>query len=968
MIVADLHLHSRYSRATSRDLDPEHLWLAAQHKGLDLLGTGDFTHPQWLAELREKLVETGDGAYVLKPELAAALAPQVPASCRRAVRFLLSGEISCIYKRHGATRKVHVLIIMPHLAAVEALNARLARLGNIRSDGRPILGLDARDLLELCLEVEPGVIFIPAHIWTPWFSLFGSKSGFDRIEDCFGDLTGHIEALETGLSSDPAMNWRLSALDRYTLVSNSDAHSPDKLAREANLLNCQPTYPALAAALADHEGEAFAGTLEFFPDEGKYHLDGHRKCNQRLSPEETRRHGGRCPVCGGAITVGVLSRVEELADRPAGQGPVIRRAFESLVPLGEVLGEVMQRGPATKGVRQALQELRAKLGPELYILRQAPLEELGRVGGPLLAEAIDRMRGGRVWLEGGYDGEFGVVRLFDPSEHRELSGQKALWQGSAPAPPNPPRRANPAAAPPSMPPASLPLTNLTNLTCLTCPANQAPAGGELNLEQRRGVDYRGGHLLLRAGPGTGKTRLLVARAAALLDEGLAPERLQLVTFTRKAAGELAERLVASRPGADGVGVGTFHSLGHQVLSQVLDQPLVVLEEEARLALVGQLAKKAGLRAGDLSQALSRAKQDIADPGQPSLRPWFRAYQEALEREGVLDLDDLVRRAALALREQPDLAHAWQDRLEHLLVDEYQDVNPAQVALLQALRGPRTQVAAIGDPDQAIYGFRGADSRLFQAFAQDFPGAATLSLTRNYRSAAPILAAASALIAAQPDPGRHPLLALAAAGPLPVYAHLASPEAEASWLAAKVVELLGGLDSRQVEAGQAGQAGGGTGGPFSAGEVAVLYRLHAQAPVLAEALERAGVPVQVAAKEPLAETDPLDFKAQRVSLLSMHAAKGLEFPVVFVVGLEEGLLPYQPPERPPAPLEEERRLLYVALTRARQRLFLSRCMARTLFGRTYQPGPSPLLADIPPDLLDKEQMISHKRKPRQMGLF
>ena len=954
MIVADLHIHSRYSRATARDLDPEHLWLAAQLKGLDLLGSGDFTHAVWLAELREKLVETGDGAYTLRPELAASLAPQVPASCRRPVRFLLSGEISCIYKRHGATRKVHVLILMPDFAAVERLNARLARLGNIHSDGRPILGLDARDLLELCLEVEPGVIFIPAHIWTPWFSLFGSKSGFDRIEDCFGDLTGHVEALETGLSSDPAMNWRWSALDRFTLVSNSDAHSPANLAREANLLNCAPNYEALAAALADHEGEGFGGTLEFFPDEGKYHLDGHRKCGQRLTPEQTRSHGGRCPVCGGAITVGVLNRVEELADRPLGQGPALRRPFESLVPLGEVLGEVMQRGPATKGVRQALGELRAKLGPELYILRQAPLEDLKRVGGPLLAEAIDRMRAGRVWLEGGYDGEFGVVRLFDPAERRELSGQKALWQAPAPQPSPTREHANPAAAPPDPPPSRLPLS--------TTAAPIAPAGLELNPEQRQGVAYRGGHLILRAGPGTGKTRLLVARAASLLAEGLAPESLQLLTFTRKAASELAERLGALAPAAVATGVGTFHSLGRQVLGQVLSQPLQVLDEDARLALVGRLAKKAGLRAGELASALSLAKQRLEDPAEPGLRPWFRAYQEALECEGLLDLDDLVRRAALALLQEPDLAQAWRGRFAHLLVDEYQDVNAAQVALIKALAGPGAQVAAIGDPDQAIYGFRGADSRLFAGFAQDFPAAQAMALTRNYRNAAPILAAAQALMAAQADPGRSPLLALAGPGPLPVYAELPSAEAEASWVAAKVVELLGGLDSRQVE------AGGGTGGTYGAGEVAVLYRLHAQAAPLAEAFERAGVPVQVAAREPLAETDPLDFKAQRVSLLSMHAAKGLEFPVVFVVGLEEGLLPYQPPERPPAPLDEERRLLYVALTRARQRLYLSRARRRSLFGRVYEPGPTPLLASVAPALLEREQMAIHARKPRQINLF
>ena len=265
MLIADLHIHSRYSRATAKSLNPENLWIAAQRKGIGLLGTGDFTHPAWLDELEQKLVETGDGAYELRPELAAALGDEVPGPCRAPVRFVLSGEISTIYKRHGVTRKVHSLILAPDFAAARRINERLDRLGNITSDGRPILGLDTRDLLELCLDEAPDVIFIPAHVWTPWFSLFGSKSGFDALEECFDDLSGHIHAMETGLSSDPPMNWRISALDRYNLISNSDAHSPAKLAREANLLDCEPTYPALAQAINTPGGKGLAGTLEFFP-------------------------------------------------------------------------------------------------------------------------------------------------------------------------------------------------------------------------------------------------------------------------------------------------------------------------------------------------------------------------------------------------------------------------------------------------------------------------------------------------------------------------------------------------------------------------------------------------------------------------------------------------------------------------------------------------------------------------------
>ncbi len=944
MLVADLHIHSRFSRATSRNLDPEHLWVAAQLKGVDLLGSGDFTHPAWLEELEDKLVETGDGAYELRPGLVRELTPQVPGPCRRPVRFLLSGEISSIYKRHGRTRKVHSLVLMPDFAAVKRLNARLARLGNITSDGRPILGLDARDLLEICLEVEPSVIFIPAHIWTPWFSVFGSKSGFDSLEECFDDLLPHIRALETGLSSDPPMNWRLSALDGYTLVSHSDAHSPAKLAREADLLDCPPTYPALARALADPAGGGFRGTLEFFPHEGKYHLDGHRKCGLRLEPAQSRELGGRCPKCGGLLTVGVLSRVEELADRPEGVRPEGALDFESLIPLDEVLGEVMGRGPATKGVQGALATLWAELGPELYVLRQAPLEELERVGGPVLAEAVRRMRAGRVQTEGGFDGQFGVVRLFSPSEREEIKGQGLFWR-LAPKPRSRARQRRPP-SPPAPPPARPPA---------------APSAPALNPEQERAVKYEGGHLLVRAGPGTGKTRLLVHRAARLLDRGVEPGRLLLVTFTRKAAREMRQRLQELSPGAE-VRVATFHALGRSVLEQAAGSPLAIVEPERRQELIRRAARAAGLAPAPLERGITRFKQTLDPEPPPELAAGYAAYQEALEREGVLDLDDLVRRAVQLLEEQPPRAAAWRDRFRHVLVDEYQDVNQAQVALLKLLAGEGTTVMAIGDPDQAIYGFRGADASLFQRFARDFAGARELALVRNYRSSASILAAARALmeqgakspVSLRPQSARD-------WGP-PRLIRLPGVRAEARWVAEKVVELMGGLDSRQVE-GREKQ-----GECYGARDIAVLYRVHAQAEPLRRALEEAGVPVQVAARVELAELDPLDFRAQRVSLLTMHAAKGLEWPVVFITGLEEGLLPYQPPGRPPAPTGEERRLLFVALTRARRLLFLSRAARRTLYGQGRRPGPSPFLQEIPPGLVRTIQPGPARPRARQLELF
>ena len=293
MYIADLHIHSRFSRATSRDCDLPHLDWWARRKGIQLIGTGDFTHPAWRAEMREQLVPAGEGVYALREGLT--MEGTAPGA---APRFVVTGEISCIYKRHGRTRKVHNLILLPSLEAAEELSVRLEAIGNIHSDGRPILGLDSRDLLEITLDTCPEAVFIPAHIWTPHFSLFGAFSGFDAIEECFEDLTPYIHALETGLSSDPPMNWRISALDGYALISNSDAHSPAKLGREANLLDIEPSYAGLSDALQGRSPAALTGTLEFFPEEGKYHWDGHRACGLCLEPGETEACGGRCPVCG----------------------------------------------------------------------------------------------------------------------------------------------------------------------------------------------------------------------------------------------------------------------------------------------------------------------------------------------------------------------------------------------------------------------------------------------------------------------------------------------------------------------------------------------------------------------------------------------------------------------------------------------------------------------------------------------
>ena len=414
MFHADLHIHSKFSRACSKDCDIEHLSWWALRKGLTVLGTGDFTHPAWSAELRETLVPAEPGLFRIRPDLERRLDRDTPASCAGTVRFLLSVEISTIYKRDDRTRKVHHLLYAPDFEAADRITAALAKIGNLASDGRPILGLDSRDLLEITLSGGPGCYLVPAHVWTPWFAVLGSKSGFDAMRDCYADLAEHIFAVETGLSSDPAMNWMCSSLDGYRLVSNSDAHSPPMLGREATVFDTELDYFSMMAAL--QTGNGLAGTVEFFPEEGKYHLDGHRKCDVRLEPEQTRGVDTICPQCGKPLTVGVLHRVAELADRPPGYRPPSAAGFTNLVQLPEIMGELLGTGPKSKKVAGAVGQLVAALGPELGILRDVPLDDLRRAGGPLLGEGIARLRRGEVIRDSGYDGEYGTIRLFQPDE------------------------------------------------------------------------------------------------------------------------------------------------------------------------------------------------------------------------------------------------------------------------------------------------------------------------------------------------------------------------------------------------------------------------------------------------------------------------------------------------------------------------------------------------------------------------
>ena len=417
--IADLHIHSPYSRATSPESTLYGLAAWAGIKGVHVVGTGDFTHPGWFRFLQDHLEPAEPGLFRLKNEqlICPPFAGMVRANTM--VRFMLSAEISCIYKRHGCVRKVHNLIYLPDFTAAERLNARLADIGNIASDGRPILGLDSRDLLEILLEVSPDGVLVPAHVWTPWFSLFGSKSGFDTIEQCFGDLSHYIIALETGLSSDPAMNRKISSLDSVALISNSDCHSPSKLGREANLFSTDLDYYSLWSAVKGNSCISFSGTVEFFPEEGKYHADGHRSCGVCLEPMASRLLGNICPVCVKPLTIGVNNRVLQLADREEPCWKPDSPRVYSLIPLPEVIGELLGSGPSSKKVMVAYSKVIARFGSEFGLLLHAVLEEIAMFS-PLLSEAVRRIRTGQVIRRSGYDGEYGVIQLFAKGEPKQL--------------------------------------------------------------------------------------------------------------------------------------------------------------------------------------------------------------------------------------------------------------------------------------------------------------------------------------------------------------------------------------------------------------------------------------------------------------------------------------------------------------------------------------------------------------------
>ncbi|NBJ91788.1 UvrD-helicase domain-containing protein [Parablautia muri] len=1070
MYIGDLHIHSKYSRATSRDCTPEYLDLWARKKGIDMIGTGDFTHPAWRKELAEKLEPAQDGFYILKEEYRLG----EPSSYYP--RFVITGEISSIYKSNDRVRKVHSLFILPGLEDAEALARRLELIGNIHSDGRPILGISCRDLLEIMLETSPKGIYVPAHIWTPHFSLFGAFSGFDRIEECFEDLTPHIHALETGLSSDPPMNWRVSALDRFCLISNSDAHSPAKLGREANLFDIELSYDGLYRAI--QEGKGLAGTIEFFPEEGKYHFDGHRKCGLCISPSETMKYGNKCPVCGKKITIGVLNRVEQLADRDEGFVLPAARSFESIVPLPEVIGASTGTSPSGKKVAAQYEHMIASLGSEFSILREIPIEDIRKKAGPLIAEGIDRLRKGQVIRTPGFDGEYGKISILTADDISRLEGQISLFttdQIRAFSQPqkqqNPPKKTK------------QPEKDVSGLRSPDEKQRQAPQeplpAHDLNRLQQKAVEQIGRSIAVIAGPGAGKTKTLIARLHYLLEvRKIQPEEITAVTFTHKAAEEMIARMgdtaVQEKPNRHkskgdakaSVRIGTFHAICCRFL-QDSGLSFVIADTGLQMELAEKALREFERKASPTGflQKLSQIKNGLSEPDE-NHRRIYEFYQKLLQESGAMDYDDLLLETLRILKNIPEDA-AERKSFSYLLIDEFQDINPLQYQLVKEWARGGRELFVIGDPDQSIYGFRGCTPHIFQYLSEEYPCHITIRLEDNYRSAPDILKAALNVISHNQGERRQMRAQKNIKCPVRIVS-TQDERREAIFIAKEINRQIGGidmLDTRNTEEGCEDTVRSIRG--FS--DIAVLYRTHRQAALLEKCLRQEGIPYQIAGREDfLTERDvratlyffhqaiypgekpaeelcrkllanylkespalqlayltekyrkkvkksrpaklleewlkeisfeneePIKkladmsilyptmesflgtlsfgedgdvrrnggkkFTADAVTLMTFHGAKGLEFPVVFLYGMDTGRFPLEIGSSSGiASVEEERRLCYVGMTRAKEELIL-----------TCGQEPSCFLQEIPEENARWERTRdaedTETEKPIQLNLF
>jgi uncharacterized protein (TIGR00375 family) len=1033
--------------ATSGKLVPEYLEYWARLKGINVIGTGDCIHPGWQQELAEKLEPAENGLFKLKDKYRLEESKKLKHEfIPDEVYFILTGEISSIYKRDGKVRKVHNLAVFPDMESLLKVQRRLDEIGNIRSDGRPILGLDSRVILEMVLESSGKSFLIPAHIWTPWFSALGSKSGFDTIEECYGDLTEHIFAVETGLSSDPPMNWTCSFLDRFRLVSNSDAHSPEKLGREANLFDTELSCNGIYSALKYDRG--FTGTIEFYPQEGKYHYDGHRKCGIMWNPLETAHHNGICPVCGKEVTRGVMYRVAELGDRniipEAG-----KKEFHSITQLPDLIAEIKkQKSSSSKSVAAEYLRLITSLGSEFHVYLNSGIDRIAEAGGELLAEGVRRLRNGEIHVEEGYDGEFGTVKVFREGEMdsfrysplfgNESSGEKSEVKHSVEfdieefkaliAAGNIKRS-----------------DEISSAEDEVIEADMEPAAETgLTAEQMEGVTHRGSPCVVIAGPGSGKTKILTERVKYLIEEGFAlPEEIAALTFSNRAADEMRER-IGTGVFQGGLTISTLHSFGLSIIKENLPlfklrEDFMILNDDEKTEIIKKINPEDKRNITALRKEISNYKQGMDSAAEYAL---LKKYRRLLDESNSIDIDDLILLPVEQLISDASLRKKYTGRLKHLLIDEFQDINAAQYMLIKAItQGGECGLFAIGDPDQSIYGFRGSDTRFITDLKNDYPDLKVITLTRSFRCPGIILKAAGSIL------DKSSFLHGLSDGVKITISESQSDSSEADWIASEIENLVGGVRSFSMESGIS------DGGCSVAGfrDFAVLCRASFMFDPIVKAFSNHGIPCQLIDTEPFYMKHPYKeafdilkgawhavkhqqtgsdprveemiksgnsirsimlqilkekksvFDEERITgffgdmnnyddlfnlsslrsgaddyipdyeavpVITIHAAKGLEFNTVFIPGCEEGVIPFSLFGNAESDIEEEKRIFYVGITRAKEKLFLSYTGRRLFRGRVLNSPRSSFLDKIEKDLVEKRKREPEKQKKddNQLKLF
>jgi len=1020
-LITDFHIHSHFSIATSKKLIPEYLQYFGRLKGINIIGTGDCIHPGWTKELQQKLEPVENGLFKLKKEYHLQETKDLQGdNIPDDVYFMLTGELSSIYKRDGKVRKVHNLAVFPDFESLSKVQNKLDSIGNIRSDGRPILGIDSRDILEMVLTSNDHSFLIPAHIWTPWFSVLGSKSGFDSIEECYGDLTSEIFALETGLSSDPAMNWACSFLDRFQLVSNSDAHSPEKLGREANLFNIEAGYQNIYNSLKS--GEGFLGTIEFFPEEGKYHLDGHRKCGIRWNPMETLDHDAICPVCGKEVTKGVMYRVAELADRKIGKKAPHRKDFKSITQLQDIIKELLGiKSASAKKVVNEYHRLIQTVGSEFHLLLDAPLDQLKEAGGEVFGEGIRRLREGEVTIDDGYDGEFGSIKVFNGIKEKDFSVKKNKSSREL--------HSNEDFNIESFKKKLPERDTIEKRTAID---------KSLSDMQQIAIEHFKGPAMVTAGPGTGKTYILIERIKYIIDHhNVLPESIIALAFSNRAAREMREKL-SSASQYNGVIAATFHIFGLSILRDHFEYfqrevDFRLLDDEERLQICDKIDAK---KSKKILQSINEYKEQLIPP---KYEEEYLKYEEMLKELNAFDVPDLIFKVNNLLEENNSIKEKYQNKIKWILVDEFQDANEIQYQLLKkiAQHGDRN-IFILSDPDQSIYGFRDVLKDASKKLKNDFPLLKNISLDGSYRCPQFILHGAADVIEKKKS-----LDGYDSGAKLQVHQSL-TDKAEAEWIASTIELLLGGTRTSP------GDSTMSTGDDeyFSLNDFAILCRSSFMFGSLVKALSDHNVSsivydnrswfsqyptdvilkkmkeayfgesaddsmviIELFEKEMPCDTIiseiaallniedyvilPLvDFSLQfesnydrffreillnggvdsyrkgtgAVSIMTIHGSKGLEFPCVFVPGCEEGILPFSLFNN--SHIAEEERLFYVAMTRSSRRLFLTSAKKRYFKGRVLESKESSFVQRIRKKILDVTTDVEEKHisSENQLDLF